>query len=48
MKEEWLVTNLRAIESPGRAERAILGVILAVRVFGKLRTHLWSLSHFVM
>ena len=28
MKIEWLVTNVRVIESPGRVERAILGVLL--------------------
>ena len=48
MKIEWLVTNAPAIGSPGRAERAILGAILAGRVFGQSRTYLWSLSHFVM
>ena len=30
MKPEWLVTNVAAVESPDRAERAILGVILGV------------------
>ena len=48
MKIEWLVTNVTAIRSPGRAERAVLGVILAGRVFGQVRTYLWSLSNFVM
>ena len=33
MKIEWLVINARAIGSPGRAERAILGGIMAGRVF---------------
>ena len=33
MKIEWLVTNVTAIGSPGRAERAILEVILARGVF---------------
>ena len=37
-----------AIESPGRAKHAVLGVILAGRVFGQFRTLLWLLSHFVM
>ena len=32
MNIEWLVTNLTAIGSPGRAERAVLGMILAGRV----------------
>ena len=45
---EWLVTNVTAIGPPGRAEHAILEVILARRVFGQFRTYLWSLSHFVM
>ena len=29
MKIEWLVTDVTAVGSPDRAERAILGVILA-------------------
>ena len=32
MKTEWSVTNVAAVGSPGRSERAILGVILAERV----------------
>ena len=48
MKIEWLVANVAAVGSPDRGERAIFGVILAGRVFGQLRTYLWSLSHFVM
>ena len=48
MKIEWLVTNLTAVGSPGRAERAVLGVISAGRVFGEFRIYLWSLSHIVM
>ena len=31
MKIEWLVTDVTVIGSPDRAERAILGVILAGR-----------------
>ena len=31
MKLEWLVTNVTAVGSPDRAERAIFGVILAGR-----------------
>ena len=31
MKNEWVVTNVTAVGSPARAERAILGVILAER-----------------
>ena len=33
MKIEWLVTDALAIGFPGRAERAVLGVVLAGRVF---------------
>ena len=31
MKTEWLVADVTAVRSPDRAERAILGVILAGR-----------------
>ena len=48
MKIEWFLANVRAVGFSDRAERAILGVILAGRVFGQFRTCLWSLSHFVM
>ena len=48
MKTEWLVTDVTAIESRDRAERAILGVILAGRFFGQFRPYLWSGSHFAM
>ena len=48
MKIEWLVTDVTAIGSSGRAENAILGVILAGCVFGQFRAYLWSLSDFVM
>ena len=47
MKMKLLVTNATAIGPPGKAERAVLGVILAGRVFCQLGTHLWSLMHFV-
>ena len=33
MKIEWLVANVIAVGSFGRAERAILGVIVAGRAF---------------
>ena len=33
MKIEWMVTDVTAVRSPDRAERAILGVILAGRFF---------------
>jgi len=48
MKIEWLVTDATAIGFPGRAERDILGGILAGRVFGQFGAYLCSLSHFVM
>ena len=48
MKTEWLVTDVIAVGSPGKAEHAILGVILAGRVFGQSRSFLWSGSHFMM
>ena len=48
MKIEWSVADVIAIRSLDRAEAAILGVIVAGRVFGQFRSYLWSLSHFVM
>ena len=48
MKIKLLGTDVRAIGSPGRAERAVLGVILAGRVFGQFSIYLWSLSQHVM
>ena len=48
MKIEWLVTDVIAMESSGRAENAILGLILAGCVFGQFRTYLWSLRYFAM
>ena len=48
MKIEWLVADAPAIGSPGRAERAILGVILTGRVFGQFRSFVWSGSDFVV
>ena len=33
MKKEWLVTNVTAVRSPDRSERAILKVILADHFF---------------
>ena len=45
---DWLVTDAPAIGSPGRAEHAVFGVVLAGGVFGQFRTYLWSLSHFVI
>ena len=37
MKIELFVTNVIAVGSPDRAERATLGVILAGRLFGQFR-----------
>ena len=52
MKIESLVTDVTAIGSPGRAGcamvGAILGVIVAGRVFGQSRSFLWSRRHFVV
>ena len=40
MKTGWLVTDVKAVGSPDRAERAILGMILAWRPFGQFRLYL--------
>ena len=45
---KWLVTNVTAIRSPGRAKSAILLVILAGCVFGQSRTFLWPGSNFTI
>ena len=37
MKIEWLVTNVTAVGAPGRAKRAIWGVLLAGRVFSPIQ-----------
>ena len=47
MKIEWLVTNVTAIGLSGRAECAILEVILARCVFGQFRPYLQTGRHFV-
>ena len=47
MEIEWLVTDVTAVRSPGKAEGPILGVILAGRDFGQFRPYLWSLSDHV-
>ena len=36
MKKVWLVTNVTVVRSPDKAERAVLGVILA--------GHLWPIQ----
>ena len=38
MKIEWLVANVTAVGSLDRAERVILGVVVAGRVFGQSRS----------
>ena len=48
MKMGLLLTDVTAIASPGRAERAVLGVILAGPVFGQFRTYLCLLSQFLI
>ena len=48
MKTEWLVADVTTVGSLDRAERAILGVIVAGRVFGQSRLFLWSGSHFAV
>ena len=53
VKIKWFVTDVTAVGSPDRAERAILGVILAGRVFGQSRSFCcrratsWQ-SHFLL
>ena len=37
LKIEWLFTDVTAVGLPGRAERAILGKIVAGRFFGQFR-----------
>ena len=46
MKIEWSVTDVTVVESPDRAERSILGVILSV--FWSILAVLWPGSHFVV
>ena len=48
MQIEWLVADVTSVRSPDRAESAILGVILAGRVFGQSWSFLWSVSNVVM
>ena len=47
-KIEWLVADVTAVGSLDRAECAILGVIVAGRVFGQFRSYLWLGSHFLV
>ena len=46
MKIEWSVAGITPVGSPDRAERAILGVIVAGRVFCQSRLFLWRGSIF--
>ena len=48
MKIEWLVVDVTAVGSLDRAERAILGVIVAGHDFSPSRSCLRSGSHFVV
>ena len=48
MKIKWLVADVIAVGSLDGAKHAILGGILAERVFGQFRTYLWLRSHFVV
>ena len=48
MKIKWLIDDVTAVRSPGIAEEAILGLILAGRCFGQFRSYLWSGSYFVI
>ena len=48
MKIKSLVADMKAVESPERAEPGILEVILLSRRFDQFRRYLWLESHFVM
>ena len=48
MKVEWLVADVTAVKSLDRAECAILGVIVAGRIFGQSRSFLWPASYFLV
>ena len=48
VKIEWLVVDVTAVGSLDRAERAILGLIVAWHVFVQFRSYLWSGSYFVV
>ena len=48
MKVELLVADVTAVGSLDRAERAILGLIVAGHVFGQSRSYLSPRSHFVV
>ena len=48
VKIEWLISDVMVVGSLDRVERAILGVIVAARVFGQSRSCLWSGSHCVV
>ena len=48
MKIKWLVANVAAVGSVDRAEHAILGLIVAGRVFGQFRSYLWLGGHYVV
>ena len=52
MKIKWLVADVTAVESPDRAESAILGVICdfgrAFHFFCQFSLYLWPGNYFVM
>ena len=48
VKIERLVADVKAVEPLDRAERAILGVIVAGGVFVHSRSFSWSGSHFLV
>ena len=48
VKIEWLFADVTDVGSLDRAERVILGMIVAGRDFGQSWSFLWSGSHFVV
>ena len=48
MKIEWLIADVMAVKSPDKAERAILGLILARRVLGQSKSFFWLGDNFVV
>ena len=48
VKIEWRVADVTAVGSLDRVERAILGLIVAGRIFGQSKSYLWSGIHFLV
>ena len=48
MKKEWLVADVTVVGCLDRAERAIVGRVLAGHVFGQTRSFLWRGGHFAV